>query len=123
MAEEYLRKIGGECFEVESAGLEPGELNPYAVEVLREYGIDISGKKTRDVLGWFRAGKTYRFVITFCCREAEKRCPIQFAFRRSFQVHGDPGGNPLTDPVDPRRGQGAGAGVCRVGRLETDRYF
>lgn len=76
IAEEYLRKFGGDRFEVESAGLEPGELNPYVVEVLKEDGIDISGKKTRDVFDLYKAGKTYRFVITVCSRDAEERCPI-----------------------------------------------
>lgn len=45
MAEAFLRQLGGEDFEVESAGLEPTGLNPLAVEVMREIGIDISGKK------------------------------------------------------------------------------
>lgn len=76
MAEAYLKQFGGDRFEVESAGLEPGTLNPYVVEVLAEDGIDISGKKTQDVFDLFRAGKTYRFVITVCSREAEERCPI-----------------------------------------------
>lgn len=76
MAEEYLRKVGGGRFQVESAGLEPGKLNPYVVEVLKEDGIDISGKETRDVFDLFKAGKTYRFVVTVCSREAEERCPI-----------------------------------------------
>jgi arsenate reductase (thioredoxin) len=76
MAEEYLRKLGGDRFQVESAGLEPGTLNPYAVEVLKEDGIDIEGKVTRDVFDLFKSGKTFRFVITVCSREAEEKCPI-----------------------------------------------
>ncbi len=44
MAEAYLKKFAGEDFHVESAGLEPGKLYPYAVEVIREEGIDISQK-------------------------------------------------------------------------------
>ena len=40
-------KLGGDRFEVESAGLEPGKLNPYVVRALREEGIDISGKPPR----------------------------------------------------------------------------
>ena len=41
MAEAYLKKFGGDKFQVESAGLEPGNLNPLAVEVMKEDGIDI----------------------------------------------------------------------------------
>jgi arsenate reductase len=76
MAEAYFRKLGGDIFEVESAGLEPGKLNPFVVRALKEDGIDISGKKTRDVFALFKAGRTYRWVITVCSREAAERCPI-----------------------------------------------
>ena len=76
MAEEFLRKLGGDVFEVESAGLDPGELNPYVVRALREEGIEISGKKTRSVLDLFKAGRSYRYVITVCSKEAAERCPI-----------------------------------------------
>jgi arsenate reductase len=76
MAEEYLRKLGGDLFETESAGLEPGELNPYVVELLREDGIDISGKQTNDVFDFFKQGRQYDYVITVCSKEAETQCPI-----------------------------------------------
>ena len=76
MAEEYLRYYGGELFEVESAGLEPGTLNPYVVEVLKEDGIDISGKQTRKVWDLYKAGNIYSYVITVCSRETEEKCPI-----------------------------------------------
>ena len=76
MAEAYFRKLGGDIFEVESAGLEPGKLNPFVVRGLQEDGIDISGKKTQDVFALFKAGRTYRDVVTVCSREAAERCPI-----------------------------------------------
>ena len=41
MAEAYLKKFGGSAFEVESAGLEPGKLNPLAIAVMQEEEIDI----------------------------------------------------------------------------------
>ena len=44
MAEGFLRHIGGDAFEAYSAGTEPGALNPLAVEVMAEEGIDISGQ-------------------------------------------------------------------------------
>jgi arsenate reductase len=75
MAEEYLRRAAGDLFEVESAGLDPGTLNPYVVEVLAEDGIDISGKETRAVLDLYKAGHAYTYVITVCNREAEEKCP------------------------------------------------
>ena len=56
MAEAYLEKLGGGAFEVESAGLEPGKLNPYVVRALQEDGIDISGKQTHSVFDYSRRG-------------------------------------------------------------------
>ncbi|MEX2445070.1 MAG: metalloregulator ArsR/SmtB family transcription factor [Alkalispirochaeta sp.] len=76
MAEEFLRRAAGDEFEVESAGLEPGTLNPYVVQVLAEEGIDISGKSPRDVFDVYRSGKTFSYVITVCSRETEEKCPI-----------------------------------------------
>ena len=76
MAEEYIRKLGSDYFEVESAGLEPGKLNRYVVAALREEGIDISGKKTQSVFDLWKAGRAYDFVIAVCSKEAEERCPI-----------------------------------------------
>lgn len=76
MAEEYLRRYAGDLVEVESAGLEPGNLNPYVVEVLKEEGIDIGEKETHGVADFYREGRTYEYVITVCSREAEEKCPV-----------------------------------------------
>jgi arsenate reductase (thioredoxin) len=76
MAEAYLNKFGGEKFAVESAGLEAGTLNPLAVEVMREEGIDISQNKTKDVFMFFKEGRLYHYVITVCDEASAARCPI-----------------------------------------------
>ncbi|EIA07374.1 MAG: arsenate reductase ArsC [Flavobacteriaceae bacterium] len=76
MAEAYLKKIGGDKFEVESAGLEAGNLNPFAVAVMKEEGIDISSNQTNDVFDFFKQGRLYRYVITVCDKESSDRCPI-----------------------------------------------
>ncbi|MGC8765421.1 MAG: arsenate reductase ArsC [Brevinematia bacterium] len=76
MAEAYLNMLGGEKFFAESAGLEPGVLNPVVVKLMLEDGIDISGNKTKSVFELFRQGKTYDYVITVCDPEAGERCPI-----------------------------------------------
>lgn len=76
MAEEFLRKYGGERFDVESAGLEPGVLNPLVVEILGEDGIDISGKKPVSVMEKLNGGKTYQYTITVCDKSVADRCPI-----------------------------------------------
>ncbi|MFW6313247.1 MAG: metalloregulator ArsR/SmtB family transcription factor [Spirochaetota bacterium] len=76
MAEEYLRHFAEDLFEVESAGLEPGTLNPVVVKAMADDGIDISRKTTQSVVDLYRAGRTYSYVITVCSREAEENCPV-----------------------------------------------
>ena len=76
MAEELLRKLAGDRFEVESAGIEPGKLNPVVIEVLKETGIDITGKKTQAVMDLLKQGKLYSYVITVCDETSAERCPI-----------------------------------------------
>ncbi len=76
IAEALLKKLGGEKFEVESAGLEPGTLNPLAVEAMKEIGIDISRNKTKSAFGFFKQGKTYDYVITVCDESRAGSCPV-----------------------------------------------
>ena len=74
MAEGFLRHYAGDEYEVHSAGLEPRPVNPLAVDVMREAGIDISGqtsKGVRDYLGRVHFG----YIITVCT-DAEQKCPI-----------------------------------------------
>jgi arsenate reductase len=76
MAEALLKKIAGDRFEVESAGLEPGVINPLAVEVMKEIGIDISGNQTKSVFDLFKEGKLYTYVITVCDEASAEKCPF-----------------------------------------------
>jgi arsenate reductase len=76
MAEAFLKKHGGDRFQAESAGLEPGKLNPYVVRAMAEVGIDISGKETKSVFDLAAAGASYDLVVTVCSKEAAERCPI-----------------------------------------------
>ncbi|HBK58968.1 MAG TPA: arsenate reductase ArsC [Spirochaetaceae bacterium] len=76
MAEAFLKKYGSGRFLVESAGLEPGKLNPYVVRAMAEVGIDISGNTTKSVFDLRAQGKSYDVVITVCSKEAAERCPI-----------------------------------------------
>jgi arsenate reductase len=76
MAEAFLKKIGGDKFEVESAGLEPGKLNPIVVEAMKEIGIDISENKTKSVFDFYRQGKKYNYVFTVCDESKAEVCPI-----------------------------------------------
>jgi len=64
MAEAWMNRLCGDRFEAQSAGLEPGSLNPLAVAVMKEVGIDISYKVTRSVLDVLKAGTLFSWVIT-----------------------------------------------------------
>lgn len=76
MGEEFLNKLAPEIFEAESAGLEPGNLNPFVVKVMQEEGVDMSANLTKSVQSMLNAGKTYDYVIAVCDAEAAERCPV-----------------------------------------------
>jgi len=76
MAEAFLNKFGGGDFVAESAGLEPGKLNPIVVDAMKEVGIDISSKSTNSVFDFFKQGRKYNYVITVCDESNAERCPI-----------------------------------------------
>ena len=72
MAEGILRHYGGDKFEVESAGSAPSEVNPIAIEVMTEIGIDISGHRSKHVKEIL--GRHFHYVITVC-DNANESCP------------------------------------------------
>ena len=76
MAEALLRHLGGDKFEAESAGFEPGSLNPIVVEALKEIGIDISQAKTKSVFDLYKQGRMYQYVVTVCDESSSEKCPI-----------------------------------------------
>ncbi len=76
MAAALLNDQFGEEFEAESAGLEPGSLNPLAVAAMREMGIDISENETYDVFDFYKEGRRYSYVITVCDEASGERCPL-----------------------------------------------
>ena len=76
MAEAFLKKYGSEHFEAESAGLEPGKLNPKVVEVMKQVGIDISNNGTQSVFDLFIKGRLFNAVITVCDEASAESCPI-----------------------------------------------
>ena len=76
MAEAWLNYLCGDFFEAQSAGLEPGTLNPLVVEVMKDAGIDISNKKTQSVFDVFGSGQLFAYVITVCDESSAEKCPI-----------------------------------------------
>src|SRR4029077_11261995 len=76
MAESFLNQTCGEQFKATSAGLEPGTLNPLAVKVLQEIGIDVTGKETRAVSDVIAGGERFDYVITVCDDSSAEACPL-----------------------------------------------
>ncbi len=73
MAEGLLRHDAGDRFEVESAGMKPGKVRPEAIAVMKELGIDITGRRSKSVDEF--AGQKFDFVLTVC-DNAKESCPI-----------------------------------------------
>ncbi|MFZ5921570.1 MAG: arsenate reductase ArsC [Chloroflexota bacterium] len=73
MAEAFLRKYGGDQFEVHSAGLEPKSIHPLTVRVMQEAGMDISGQTSKGINTYL--GKIlFQYLITVC-DDADRNCP------------------------------------------------
>ena len=73
MAEAFLRAYAGSTFEAHSAGLEPRGVNAFAIEVMKEKGLEISNQTSKGVDTYL--GKTlFQYLITVC-DNAEKNCP------------------------------------------------
>jgi arsenate reductase (thioredoxin) len=75
IAAALLEKLGGEDFEAHSAGIEAGDLNSFAVEVLKEEDIDISNNSTNKIIEFFKQGRHYHYVITVCDESKNETCP------------------------------------------------
>ena len=75
MAEAFLNHLGGDRYAAESAGLEPGKLNPVVVEAMREAGIDISGHPTKSVASMIERGPYFDYIVTVCDETSAERCP------------------------------------------------
>ncbi len=76
MAEAFFKIYGGDLIKVDSAGLEPAGVNPYAVRVMAEIGIDISGQRSKGVKE-FLGKASFSHIITVC-KKAEGQCPTIF---------------------------------------------
>ena len=76
MAEAFINNYGKKKFFAESAGLEPGKLNLFAVKAMMEIGIDISANRTKSVFKTSKTNKTFDYIITVCDPDAADKCPI-----------------------------------------------
>lgn len=75
MAEAFLKQMSS-SFAVASAGIEKGQLNPLAIEAMREVGIDISRNAVTSVFDLLLDEEKFDYVITVCDDTAGERCPL-----------------------------------------------
>lgn len=76
IAEAFLNHKYGDRFVAESAGYRMKDIDPLAIEVMREKGYDISKNSINKVFDFYKEGRAYQYVITVCNRESEGDCPI-----------------------------------------------
>ena len=76
MAEAFLNRYGKDQYIAESAGLEPGNMNPNVVKVMQEAGIDLSQKGTQGVFDLLKKGAHYDVLITVCDGASAEKCPV-----------------------------------------------
>jgi arsenate reductase (thioredoxin) len=107
MAEGLLRHLGGDRFEVHSAGIVESYLRPETVASMREIGIDISGQYSKEADVY--AGQPFDVVVT-TCDEAKEVCPLFPGAKRT--VHWS-----IPDPV------GRGPAAYRAARDQLKRLI
>jgi len=73
MAEGILRDLYGDRFEVFSAGAKPSTVDPRAIRVMTEIGIDISRHRSKSMSEFY--GKEIDYVVTLCS-DAREVCPF-----------------------------------------------
>ena len=102
MAEALLDHLAGDRYEAHSGGIEPAPINPLAVAVMAERGIDISHKRTKlvaqAVAELAEKGQQFDVVITVCSKAAGL-CPfvpgVKVTERWSFDDPGTVQGTPV----------------------------
>lgn len=73
MAEGVLNALHGDRFDAFSAGTDPGMVNPFAVKVMSEIGLDISHHRSKGLAEF--SNQNFDYVITVC-DHARESCPI-----------------------------------------------
>ncbi len=73
MAEGWARRLKSDCLEAYSAGIETHGLNPIAVKVMAEAGVDISGHRSKHIDEF--KDMDFDYVVTVC-GHANEHCPV-----------------------------------------------
>lgn len=98
MAEAWLKHLAGNKYEVYSAGLEPGKLNPTVVKAMSLENIDISKNITNSVNEFIDGHIVFDYVITVCDESSAEKCPVfpgkgnrlHWGFNDPSAITGDP---------------------------------
>ncbi|MEQ8236111.1 MAG: arsenate reductase ArsC [Syntrophomonadaceae bacterium] len=72
LAEALLRMLYGDRYEVYSAGVVPSQVNPYAIRVMEELGVDMSGHRAKNIDEY--RDMEFDYVVTVC-DAAKETCP------------------------------------------------
>jgi arsenate reductase (thioredoxin) len=86
IAEGFLRKLGGNRFEVFSAGLEPKGIHPLTLKVMEEEGIDMVNQRSKHLDEYM--GKIHFSYVITVCGNADKNCPAVFP-GAGMRIHWD----------------------------------
>lgn len=89
IAEGYLKYFVGDKAEVYSAGIETHGVNPRAIEIMKEDGIDISNHTSNNLKEYQQI--EFDYVITVC-DNAKERCPFFPSTAKKFHQN-------FTDPA------------------------
>ena len=76
IGEAVLRHLAGDRFEVQSAGIESGKLNPLVVRAVEELGISTEGQFAKKAQEFIDRGEVFDYVITVCDETNAERCPM-----------------------------------------------
>ncbi|WP_427893475.1 arsenate reductase ArsC [Kribbella sp. GL6] len=114
MAAGWLRHLAGDAVEVRSAGSEPkDQINPVAVEAMREVGIDITGAVPQRLE--YDVAQDSDVIVTMGCGDA---CPVFLGKRYEDWELTDPAGQPI-EVVRQVRDEIRGRVEKLVGQLRT----
>jgi len=76
MGEAFLRHLAGDRFEVASAGIESGKLNPLVVKAMEEVGVSMKGHFAKKAQDYVDRGEHFDYVVTVCDESNAERCPM-----------------------------------------------
>lgn len=112
MMEGLLNALFGDRYKAYSAGMEPAQVNAYAVKVMTEIGIDISMQRSKSI-DVFRE-RNFDYVITVC-NHAREVCPF---FPGEKILH-----KSFTDPSEFKGTEDENLGKVRRARNEIKRWI